>query len=294
MLATHPGIVSAPELDFFRSFVGPLVGAWQQQMYELESWGAERPWALGLPAVLTSDEFDSAVRELVATVYARLLQAKPSALVVLEKDPKYLQCVDLVRHLMPRARFIHLIRDGRDVAASLLRIAETRSAETWRSDLPVPRTAGEAALLWRSAILTGQRLAGDSSAYLELRYEDLLAAQGVDELRRALRFCGVDDRPAPELYARYSLEPGRPRDQVTSGGIIVGGEAARKFGQEPATPDDFIGTGRAGRWASSFSRKDCREFDAVAGTLLLALGYEQNPEWAGGRTSRWRRSRLDA
>lgn len=90
----------------------------------------------------------------------------------MDKTPDYVARMDLIAGLLPEARFVHLIRDGRAVAASLL-------AQPWGPDDPVV-----AARHWVSRVRKGRnsarRLGPDR--VMEVRYEAL-----VDDPETALR-----------------------------------------------------------------------------------------------------------
>lgn len=80
------------------------------------------------------------------------------------KTPEYITCLPLLRLLYPSMRFIHCVRDGRDVACS----AMTRS---WG-----PKNVRDAALWWKGLLQHGQAFQQRFPTQLYvLRYEDLLA-----------------------------------------------------------------------------------------------------------------------
>jgi len=81
-----------------------------------------------------------------------------------DKTPKYTLHLPVIYGLFPDAQFIHVARDGRDVALSLFKMAFG------------PKTAYEAAHEWRDTVTTirgfGHSLSPD--VFSEVRYEDLL------------------------------------------------------------------------------------------------------------------------
>ena len=182
MLGSHPEIATPVELDFFSGFVAPWYESWRVHC-EAEGRPARPYW--GLPAALTEEQFDEAVRGVVERVYRSVLAAKPGAVVVVEKDPRYWRYVELIRRVVPHARFIHVMRDGRDVACSMMRVSQSWGRE-W-----APGGVAAAAKLWHECV-RGALLAQDTSGgYTAIRYESLLTNAGPDLLRRALTFCRV-------------------------------------------------------------------------------------------------------
>ena len=82
-----------------------------------------------------------------------------------DKTPLYMQHLPLLEQLFPGARFVHLIRDGRDAALSFLSVPEGIMTEGWG----YPRDAAGFASQWatevRAARALGDRVgrAGTSS-----------------------------------------------------------------------------------------------------------------------------------
>ena len=81
-----------------------------------------------------------------------------------DKTPRYVRKLELISRVFPEARFVHVIRDGRDVALSLLE-------RDWG-----PKTIEQAASLWRKRVRAGRRAGAilGRRCYIEVRYEDLV------------------------------------------------------------------------------------------------------------------------
>ena len=180
-----------------------------------------------------------------------------------DKTPIYVKRMRLIADVLPEARFVHLIRDGRDVALSRRRrgMGEGKpiaaAAERWRRRITLAR---------RQA----QRLRG---RYLELRYEDLVE-EAEPCLRRVCEHCELDFDPAMlahhERAAERLTELGH--DLPATGGrrARAGGEriAAHALAARPASGE------RIGAWRAEMSAAEVAEFEAVAGELLAELGYD--------------------
>ena len=97
-----------------------------------------------------------------------------------DKTPLYCKELNTIRQVLPEARFIHLIRDGRDSALSLRRM--------WFS--PGWQIETQAAY-WRKNILLARRAGLGRPDYMEVRYEDLILSAGVT-LERICAFAGLN------------------------------------------------------------------------------------------------------
>jgi hypothetical protein len=202
--------------------------------------------------------------------------------VVLEKSPSHSHHTDLIATYLPEATFVHIVRDGRDVATSL-----RAAARGWGSNW-APTELKRAATLWHETVTAARRAAG-TGRYVEVRYEDLRAGDP-EPLRRVFDACGltVDTDACRALLEKYSLA--RMADGAVESPIALGGAVgARTAGVRE--PSGFFGTGSVGGWAATWSPKDRLLFDAVAGDTHVALGYEPDHSWAGTAATRRRYAR---
>ncbi len=273
LLASHESVVSPQETNLFSRYVAPLEERWR---YEARGTLAERQQRrfTGLGAVLTEEQFHIEVGRFVDDVIAAIGALKPSATIVLEKTPSHSLQVELIARYVPGVRFLHIVRDGRDVASSLV-----AAADGWGAAWGAPRTVGAAARVWREYV-EGARRAQEFGEYHEIRFEDLRSdgPAAAEALRGAFRFCGaeVTAAEAAERLSRFALE----RQQLGERGIVVGGEAAR---HESAArePEGFFRTGTVGGWGDWTVRQRV-EFAEAAGGLLRDLGYADGNGWLGG------------
>jgi hypothetical protein len=170
-----------------------------------------------------------------------------------DKTPGYVRELPLLHDLFPNARFVHLVRDGRDVALSVL--GWERKTEQFRRHFPIwdesPITT--AALWWRWHVLLGRGAARDlpPELYYELRYEALVA-DALSECRRLCAFLGVADDDAMVRFheGRTRSEPG----------------LSAKRAWLPATPG-------LREWRTEMHDEDLEAFEAAAGDALEELGY---------------------
>ena len=192
--------------------------------------------------------------ELLSKLFDRYGQAHGKALV----GTKNAYSIATLHSLWPQAKFVNIIRDGRDVALSAnswskLPKLKERFA-TWRED-PV----STAALWWEWQARVG-REAGSSlnpDVYYEVRYESLVA-QPAQTLAGICAFLGV---PFDEAMLRFN--EGREKED---------GNLSPKHAWKPPTPG-------LRDWRSQMTPEDVEKFEAVAGDLLEALGYPRGAKY---------------
>ncbi|HEX5614804.1 MAG TPA: sulfotransferase [Acidimicrobiia bacterium] len=273
ILGSHAAIGTPQETDLFRLYVGRLYEAWDDQLHgaTADPDGQRRK---GLPLLLTEADFDAAVRALVEQTLAAVERLKPGISVVVEKSPAHARCVAPILRCWPDAAFIHLVRDGRDVADSL-RAASAEWGNRW-----APADVARGAQVWVDHVRGARDAAHAPGGYVELRYEALRHGD-TEALARAFAVCGVtvDEARCAELLDEHSFTRMQASGQVSSsiltGGAAGASELARR---EPA---GFFRRGEVGGWSEQWSAAERRAFAAVGGGLLVELGYEPDGSWAG-------------
>jgi hypothetical protein len=168
-----------------------------------------------------------------------------------DKYPRYANplnagLLEMVVELFPGARFIQIIRDGRDVVSSLVR-KQDEAGKPWATF----EVANE---LWPSCIDYGSAFgrALPANQYFELRYEELVA----DDLagaRGLFGFIGLDLDPAVEAFCLS--------------------EQAERTPFSGPTRDLEEGIG-ASDWATVFGLGDQARSLELIGAHLVRYGYE--------------------
>lgn len=178
-----------------------------------------------------------------------------------DKTPLYAQQLVSIESILPEARFIHLLRDGRDVAISLRRqwFSPGESIETQ-------------ARYWRDVIVAARVQGRQVRNYLEVRYEDLLRDPAI-VLGRIAAFTDLPFHDAMlrhhEFAAERLAEHGERRRPDQS--IVVTREqrAAQQRTTRGPLDDRWIGG-----WREKLSADEQARYLSVAGELLAELGYE--------------------
>jgi Sulfotransferase family len=177
-----------------------------------------------------------------------------------DKTPGYVREMRRIQRVLPEARFVHVIRDGRDVSLSHLRM-------NWG-----PETYAESARLWRNRVRKARKMAPSIEHYMEIRFEELVAdTEGV--VRRVCDFVELDFDPAMLDYheraegrlAEKARElPRRNRPPQPAAARLD----SHRLAKEPPRSD------RVGMWREQMTPEEVAEYEAVAGDILLETGYE--------------------
>ncbi len=122
----------------------------------------------------------------------------PEATHVCEKTPTTVWRLPVLAQMYPDAAYVHVVRDGRDVAASL--------ARTWTGGAePSIEEIEGAAREWVEAVGAVRRAAPSLRRFRRVRYEDLLEdPQG--QLERLWRWIGLDVTDDARAAATHRLE----------------------------------------------------------------------------------------
>ena len=218
--------------------------------------------------------------------------AKTGKRIVGDKTPfTGAEVIPEITRIMPEAKVIHIVRDGRDVAVSSMHhvwnYARDRGGQNdlgpevldkrdrYRADPEAFLAAGESIFAGNQLLGTardwarlvdraredGRSMLGED--YAEVRYEDLLEGPEA-EVARLLGFLGAD---ASEGTVRRCVEAAS-FESWTKG---------RERGSEEFTA--FLRKGVAGDWENVFTERDKEVFKEVAGETLVELGYEEDGNW---------------
>lgn len=166
-----------------------------------------------------------------------------------DKSPGYVRYLPLLHELWPQAKFVHIIRDGRDIVLSVLDWRKGATSFSTFAQDPVTTVA----VWWEWYVRLGREGGGQvgASLYHELRYESLVADQE-RECRALCEFLGI---PYDALMLRF-----------------YEGRTNRKPGLSAKSAWLPVTTGLRD-WRTQMDPGDVLRFEAAAGDLLEELGY---------------------
>lgn len=178
-----------------------------------------------------------------------------------DKTPGYQVKMKRIAGALPEARFIHVIRDGRDVVLSQWQKAER------------PTPIVYATKRWKQRIKRSRNLGSKlGSAYREVRYEDLVA-RPEETIRDLCEYVELDFDPVLLRHhegATERLEEIAKSLPETETGRKLSAEK-RMSAHEMATKP--LSTERLEVWRRNMEPADLEVFEDIAGDVLRDLGY---------------------
>ena len=246
ILDSHPNIACGPELK-----VGQIIA---------KAWFSFRT---SYAQVLSSYSFTkNDINELFAGVMLKLLEKyrlQAGKARSAEKSPNNVKIFGHLHEMFPGSPMVHMVRDGRDVAASLLTM-------NWFTPEGKPvaycRDAGLAAQYWADAVRAAHTFRDHSpdtrAAFYELRYEDLVR----------------DPEAALRPLFRFIDEPWDPR-------VLEFHKQRRNLAAESSAEQVCKGVYRSsmGRWERDLNAEQKQAVKHRAGRMLTELGYAEDLSW---------------
>lgn len=250
LLGAHPACLTTPESQFKTDAlegIGVPESAAELQavlmrarnMRSLSRWGLDEARLQSAEKSPGSD-YAELLRQLVSAYGSCVGQS--SFDLWIDHTPKNVRCLSTLFSLFPDARAIHIVRDGRGVAASVMPL-------DWG-----PNTVISAAHWWIHHVafgLAAESYFGDGRV-LRVRYEDLVSdPQG--ELERICAWLGIE----------YVAE------MRQGGGFNYASGLFRYHALIHDAPD----VSRASAWRRSLSARQIRTFESRTSDFLPSLGY---------------------
>lgn len=163
-----------------------------------------------------------------------------------DKTPRYIVHLDVINDLFPDARFVHIVRDGRDVARSLVSM--------WWG----PKDFASALEYWSRRVELGSKMLGmlPGARRMQLRFEDLVRSPR-EELHRVTAFLGI---PFEEGMLDYHAEAARQ----------VGARIQQHHANLTHAPRPNL----TYKWKRTLSAADQALAWQLAGPMLEKFGYE--------------------
>jgi len=165
-----------------------------------------------------------------------------------DKTPEYTSEIHIINKMFPNCKFIHIIRDGRDVALSLVK-------QWWGANDFI-----SAIKYWEKTLSCARKMLRmlPNERYIELKYENLLT-NPENEIKRILSFLRLDFEP--EMMEKYRQKAG-----------LKVGERIKKH--HVNLTQNLIRE-NAYKWKQKLSPADQAIAYEIAGDLIEELGYDK-------------------
>ena len=265
MLTSHPNIVIPPECGFAiwwaAKYENWQIGQVPEFIADLKSSKKIETWNLDYPRLVDflNSQRPTSYANVVSLVYEFYARSrKPGFQRWGDKNNFYLDHVPALHALFPCAQFVHIVRDGRDVACSYRKLSGAKIESCYAPKLP--GDVREIARLWKSNL---QTVADAFSAIprkqaLMVRYEDVVRQTELT-LRRISTFLGQEFDPIMLDYHHLNkmekLEPA-------------------EFLQWKANTLNKPMPERIGNFAHELTWDETNAFEEIAETALKSHGYE--------------------
>ena len=268
MLDAHPALAIPPETGFFHSLaeLGDLAQCSTEQFLDFITHCPR-----SAPAWADFSVSEDTLRERLHALtpfniadalrcFYRLYAEQHSKPRWGDKTPIHALHIATIARVLPEARIIHIIRDGRDASLSLrpLWFAPAQDFSTLAAH-------------WQNIIRTARSQARECPHYREIRYEDLIR-EPAHELAALCEYLDLPFAPAMLAYHEHTSERLREhRDRSAADGTLIAtNETRRRTHELTSRPPDVT---RIGVWKKEMPREAQGEFSTVAGELLRELGY---------------------
>jgi hypothetical protein len=268
MLDAHPDLTIPPETHFIPDVIKAFNNGQDSPAEIAGVITGHRRWAdFELPAEDLERELHKlrplTHPEMAIRTFYRLYAKRQGKSRWGDKTPGYATKMRRINRTLPEAKFIHMIRDGRDVALSL-------------QDRDAGLSTEQVARRWRHRINRTRRAARHVPDYLEIRYEDLVGDPEAT-LRRICEHIEIDYSPRMLDYHERASDRLRELAKPLAAEGEKRGLSAQSRLEAHAMTSQPPRTDRSGRWRSEMPAADLAVFEEHAGEVLADLGYERVP-----------------
>ena len=245
MLNRHPKLFCGPETSMFG------LPFWPNNISKM--------WNLDEQRLITDAQASDNLVHFAEQFYGEQ-SARAGKDRVADKTPNNIRVIGKLLTWFPNGRFIHIIRDGRDVACSLRNHPKEKIENGKIVPSLINRPISECAQRWLDDTSSGLAYR-THPRYYEIKYEDLVSEPHA-VLTELCQFIGEDYQPC-------MIEPDASQSDNMNVGRLVNNQNSK----------EKISSRSLGRWRNDLTADEKKDFEDVAGELLIALGYVDSNQW---------------
>lgn len=192
---------------------------------------------------------------------------------LVDKDPRHVLRMPFIRALWPDAKLVYIVRDGRDIACSVMKAWNRKGINptAWIAKRRMPphlekqvrdeagrRSFHTSILVWWAYCVEADMAALADDPGVEFLFYEKMLADPVGTFGRLFDFVGLDSEPCMKLISKVSDDPSVHVSPLSAGNF-VGGHPRR-----------------VGRWRHEWTEEAKAHGWEVAGETLASLGYERD------------------
>lgn len=245
MLNAHPNLCAGPEFKMLQ----PLSGIYNQMISLKDIRQAYN---------LNKNDINQSFASFISSFFQKFKKDN-SAKRIVEKTPHNVLIMKELVSIFPNAKFVNVIRDGRDVTSSLVTM-------NWRDfegkPLPYVQNIEKATKYWSQVIV--KSIQDSKHPLLKgrvklIKYEDLIK-NPEKVMKNVLDF--LDEPWVEQVLSYNSIDRGYEPNESSTDQVSKG-----------------LYSKSIHRWKKDLTKDDKETFKEIAGKLLIDLGYENSLDW---------------
>ena len=206
-------------------------------------------------------EFRQMMRQWILKILLRNVNADPQSILAIgDKTPAHSHHIPTLRALFPEARFVHMLRDGRDVAVSAFHHQQRILRKLGQADANASIDTGALDMLHKWAQFT----------------RSVLKAEQEGQTIHTVRYEAMLSDPVPSLQACLNhILPNQHWDQEVIQAAVEANSFRRQSGRQPGQtdPSAFLRKGQVGSWRTELAPDTLDQLQPDDRALLEHLGY---------------------
>lgn len=241
------------------SILGELIASHPAVKYIFE---AHSIWELGGPGENGSHRLtvEHATPAIKAEIESWFRNQGQDTQVLVEKNPRNILRIPYIKEIFPEAKIIHIVRDGRDVACSMIPGCGKEKwlhlkPPSWKKYYDSYSGGIRCAMAWKQIMEIGlQDL--QNVPHLQIRYEDLVVSAG-SVIVNIFNYMGLDLHPAVIKFS----------SQIAND---------TQFTYHASHQDYWFQNNhyhRIGRWRENLTKMEQEKINNILMPLLVRLGY---------------------